>query len=45
LMILDVLERRFKGPSEYYFSSIVHLWTRAQILTETTTSLSSLVDD
>jgi hypothetical protein len=25
LMILDVLERRFKGPSEYYFSSIVHL--------------------
>jgi hypothetical protein len=27
------------------FSSIVHLWTRAQILMETATSLSSLVDD
>jgi hypothetical protein len=27
------------------FSSIVHLWTRAQILMETSTSLSSLVDD
>jgi hypothetical protein len=27
------------------FSSIVHLWTNAQILMETTTSLSSLVDD
>jgi hypothetical protein len=27
------------------FSSIVHLWTCAQISMETTTSLSSLVDD
>jgi hypothetical protein len=27
------------------FSSIVHLWTCAQILMETATSLSSLVDD
>jgi hypothetical protein len=27
------------------FSSIVHLWTRAKILMETVTSLSSLVDD
>jgi hypothetical protein len=27
------------------FSSIVHLWTRAQILMEIATSLSSLVDD
>jgi hypothetical protein len=27
------------------FSSIVHLWTCAQILIGTTTSLSSLVDD
>jgi hypothetical protein len=27
------------------FSSIVHLWTHAQILMETSTSLSSLVDD
>jgi hypothetical protein len=27
------------------FSSTVHLWTRAQILMETVTSLSSLVDD
>jgi hypothetical protein len=25
LMILDALERRFEGASEYYFSSIVHL--------------------
>jgi hypothetical protein len=34
LMILDALERRFGGASEYYFSSIVHLWTHAQILME-----------
>jgi flagellar biosynthesis protein FlhB len=27
------------------FSSIVHVWTCAQILMETATSLSSLVDD
>jgi hypothetical protein len=27
------------------FSSIVHLWTCAQIMMETATSLSSLVDD
>jgi hypothetical protein len=27
------------------FSSIVHLWTCAQILMEITTSFSSLVDD
>jgi hypothetical protein len=39
LMILDVLERRFEGAPEYYFSSIVNLWTRAQILMETATSL------
>jgi hypothetical protein len=25
LMMLDALERRFEGSSEYYFSSIVHL--------------------
>jgi hypothetical protein len=45
LMILDALERIFEGPSEYYFSSIVHLWTHAQIFMETATSLSSCVDD
>jgi hypothetical protein len=45
LMILDALEIIFEGSSEYYFSSIVHLRTRAQILMETSTSFSSLVND
>jgi hypothetical protein len=45
LMIIDALERRFEVASEYYISSIVHLWTCAQILMETATSISSVVDD
>jgi hypothetical protein len=45
LMILDASETRVEGASENKFSSVVHLWTCAQILMETATSLSSLVDD
>jgi hypothetical protein len=45
LMILDALEEGFKELLNIKFSSIVHLWICAQILMETATPLSSLVDD